>query len=131
MDSSGKMLSVLRACPLKNLSIRQQRAEEVDKRESFDVVTGRAIAPLAVQMEVSAAWAKVGGSVVPFRTPNDLREIEKARFAKFGVRLESTEERELPGTEVVRVFPIYRKTKKTPAKYPRTWAQIRASARTS
>ena len=47
MDSSGKMLSVLRACPLKNLSIRQQRAEEVDKRESFDVVTGRAIAPLA------------------------------------------------------------------------------------
>ncbi|MER3466717.1 MAG: 16S rRNA (guanine(527)-N(7))-methyltransferase RsmG, partial [Armatimonadota bacterium] len=38
-------------------------------RERFDFVTGRALAPLPVQLELSAAFTRVGGLVVPMRTP--------------------------------------------------------------
>ena len=125
LDSSGKMLRALSLVPLPNLEVRQGRAEEVDRREGFDFVTGRAVAPLGSQLELSAAWAKVGGLVVPFRTPRD--RSAGPPVERLGLALESVEERSLPGTDVVRVFPLYRKVKATPKRYPRTWAEIRAS----
>jgi 16S rRNA (guanine527-N7)-methyltransferase len=127
MDSNAKMLRVLAACPLDNLSYRKHRAEDVDERERFDVVTGRAIAPLSAQIEVSAAWCRVGGAVVPFRTPNDRAQITGCDFGELGLALESVEEQTVPGTEIVRVFPVYRKFKKTPVAYPRDWAKIKSS----
>jgi 16S rRNA (guanine527-N7)-methyltransferase len=127
MDSNAKMLRVLAACPLDNLTYRKHRAEDVDERERFDVVTGRAVAPLSAQIEVSAAWCRVGGAVVPFRTPNDRAQISSCDFGELGLSLESVEERTVPGTDIVRVFPVYRKFKKTPATYPRDWAKIKSS----
>jgi 16S rRNA (guanine527-N7)-methyltransferase len=124
VDSNGKMLRVLQECPLANLRVEQARAEELRRREAFEVVTGRAVAPLSVQLEISAAWCRVGGVVVPFRTPN---EDFGRDFAMLGLSLESVEERALPHTDVVRSFPIYRKVAKTAAKYPRNWAQIKAN----
>lgn len=123
MDSSGKMLRAASAVPLPNLEVRQHRAEETDERESFDVVTGRAVAPLAAQLELSAAWAARDGLVVPFRTPNDT----VIKLPQLGLKLKAIEERALPGTDVVRVFPIYRKERRTPEHYPRAWAQIKSS----
>ena len=127
MDSSGKMLRALEAVPLENLTVRQRRAEDVDGSESFDLVTGRAVAPLVQQLEVSAAWVKVGGCVVPFRTPNERDEVEKSKPSVFGLALESIEERRLPHTDALRLFPLFRKTKPTPKRFPRTWAEIRST----
>jgi 16S rRNA (guanine527-N7)-methyltransferase len=123
MDSTGKMLRVLGEVPLPNIDVRQHRAEEADARESFDFVTGRAVAPLSAQLELSAAWAVRGGLVVPFRTPNDAI----VKLPQLGLKLKCIEERALPTTDVVRVFPIYRKERRTPEHYPRTWAQIKSS----
>ncbi|HLK15618.1 MAG TPA: 16S rRNA (guanine(527)-N(7))-methyltransferase RsmG [Fimbriimonadaceae bacterium] len=126
LDSSGKMLDFLGTQPLPNLAILQGRAEENPPREAFDTVTGRALAPLAIQIELSAAPCKVGGMVIPMRTPGD--EPFPPPAPGLGLRLEGTERRELPGTEIVRVFPIYRKVKSTAPKFPRTWAEIRRAA---
>jgi 16S rRNA (guanine527-N7)-methyltransferase len=127
VDSSGKMLGFLRSQQLSNLAAIQARAEEWGVRERFDFVTGRALAPLAIQLELSAAPCKVGGVVVPMRTPADLAIMGLKDFEALGLKLEEVAESTLPGTDVVRVFPIYRKAKFTPKPYPRRWAEMKAS----
>lgn len=124
IDSSGKMLGFLSRNLLPNMHISQVRAEEFQARESFDVVTGRAVAPLAVQLEISAHLCKIGGIILPMRTPTDEPSFA-ADAGQLGLQLESVQRRELPGTDVVRVFPIYRKFGATPGRYPRTWAEIK------
>lgn len=124
LDSSGKMLGFLRSNPLPNLRVEQERAESWGVRERFDVVTGRAVAPLAAQLELSAAPCKVGGKVVPMRTPGDAPEMERLASV-LGLQLGPVEMVELPGTEVVRLFPVFTKVARTPRDYPRLWAEIR------
>lgn len=124
LDSNGKMLAFLRDHPLPNLTIVQVRAEDWDVWDQFDWVTGRALAPLAVQLEVSVRPCKVGGAIVPLRTPSDLPEIERLRET-LGLNLESVIEIELPGTDVRRVIPVFRKIQRTPKGFPRPWAEIR------
>lgn len=65
LDSSGKMLGFLRRHPLPNLIIVEARAEDWGVRDRFDFVTGRAVAPLALQLELSAASCRI----VPRRRP--------------------------------------------------------------
>ncbi len=126
LDSSGKMLGFLSQNPLPNLKTVQARAEEWEMRESFDVVTGRAVAPLAAQLELSAAFCKVGGRVLPMRTPAEREQVE-GDFSSLGLKLEEVVERALPGTDVVRLSPIFNKVGQTPQRFPRPWSEIKRS----
>lgn len=125
LDSSGKMLGFLRRSPLPNLTVVEDRAETWGKRDAFDFVTGRAVAGLAIQLELSAAPCVVGGLVVPMRTPHDLATIEAINPKSLGLNLRSIQSRSLPGTDVVRSFPTYEKTRPTPSRYPRAWTEIK------
>lgn len=125
LDSSGKMLGFLSTQPLPNLSIVQERAETWGVREAFDAVTGRALAPLAAQLELSAASCEIGGFVIPMRTGADRPAIERLTQNPWGLRLQSIESRRLPIVGAERLFPRYRKVATTPRAYPRTWAEIR------
>ena len=125
VDSSGKMLTFLRGRALPNLTVVQSRAEELEAREQFSVVTGRALAPLPIQIEISAAQAVKDGRVIPMRSSNDLDTINGFDASILGLRLSSIEHRPLPTTDVVRVFPVYDKVKSTPRQYPRKWAEIK------
>ena len=124
LDSSNKMLGFLRSQPLPNLIIVQGRAEEWDVREAFDVVTGRALAPLPIQLELSAAPCKVDGKVILMRTPAD--DLLSANFEILGLRPAGLHKRTLPGTDIVRAFPVYVKERSTSARFPRKWAEIKA-----
>ena len=123
LDSSGKMLGFLARHPRANLEIVQDRAESWGRREKFDIATGRAVAPLAIQLELSAPVVRIGGFVIPMRTPND--ELQSDFLKTLGLELVSVEQKELPETDIVRVFPIYKKVATTPRKYPRSWAEIK------
>ena len=125
LDSSGKMLSFLGNSPLPNLTTALARVEEWGVREKFDVVTGRAVAPLAVQLELSAPPCRVKGAVLPMRTPSDEAEIRAFNGQGLGLKLEACERRTLPGTDIERLFPVFRKIAKTDRRYPRTWAEIK------
>lgn len=125
IDSSGKMLTFLKSQPLPNLSVVQTRAEDWGVREAFDVVTGRALAPLAIQLELSAPLTKVGGKVIPMRTPQELADIQKFPGEKLGLTLVDLHLRELPGTDVERLFGVFEKVESTPTKFPRTWSEIK------
>lgn len=123
MDSNSKMLEFLRRHPLPNLEIVDGRAEEMRRSNHFDVVTGRALAPLSAQLEVSADYAKIGRKVLPMRTPND--DLEAPKFKLLGLELGTVETLTLPGTDVQRTFPIYWKRRATPGIYPRRWSEIK------
>jgi 16S rRNA (guanine527-N7)-methyltransferase len=124
VDSSGKMLGFLSKNPLPNLTTILVRAEEWKMREAFDFITGRALAPLGIQLELSAPLCKVGGVVVPMRTPAEQAQID-SDVSGLGLRLVEKHERELPGTDIVRVFPVYSKVAPTPARFPRPWAEMK------
>lgn len=125
LDSNLKMLGFLRSVPLPNLKVLEGRAEEW-RGKQFDVVTGRALAPLAIQLELSARPCRAGGLVIPMRTEKDLPEIERLSSV-LGLDLERIERRTLPGltSETPRVFPVYRKAGKTPPGFPRKWSEIK------
>lgn len=123
MDGSERPLRFLRGHPLPNLVVEQRRAEEFDGR-TFDVVTGRAFAPLAVQAEVSLPWVREGGAFVPFRTPADAEACLRLPAAALGAELERMVDVESPDG-VVRLFPVFRKVAQSD-RPRRTWAQIRA-----
>lgn len=127
LDSSGKMLDFLRRHPLPNLDLIQDRAESWGVREAFDVATGRALAPLSIQLELSAAPLKLGGLAIPMRTPADLAEIERLASSKLGLMLLDVVERELPILGAKRLFPIYEKVARTPHGFPRKWAELRSN----
>lgn len=125
LDSAGKATRFLEGVPLPNLEVVNARAEAWGVRERFDLVTGRAVAPLALQLELSAAPCKIGGLVVPMRTPADREAAQGFPAATLGLKLEALEERRVAGTEVVRLLPVYRKVAATPERYPRPWAEMR------
>jgi 16S rRNA (guanine527-N7)-methyltransferase len=124
IDSSGKMIRFLSKSPLPNLKAVLVRAEEWKIRDAFDFVTGRALAPLGIQLELSAPLTRLGGVVVPMRTPAEATVIEQD-VSPLGLELVQVHRRTLPGTDVVRVFPVYKKVNPTPDRYPRTWAEIK------
>jgi 16S rRNA (guanine527-N7)-methyltransferase len=126
MDSSGKMVGFLQHNPLPNLQCVLGRAEDSRVKNRFDVVTGRALAPLSIQLELSAAPCKVGGLIIPMRTPTDENAARLFPAEELGLKLDRVENRNSPGTDIVRLFPVFRKVTKTDARYPRKWAEIKS-----
>ncbi len=125
LDSSGKMIGFLARHRPANVKPVCDRAETWGVRERFGLVTGRAVAPLAVQLELSAPACAVGGIVVPMRTASDLGAIRDCPCGELGLELAEVWETELAPSGAARVFPVYRKVAATPRRYPRSWAEIR------
>jgi len=126
VDSNGKMLGFLQEHLLDNLTATQVRAEEWHQTEKFDVVTGRALAPLSTQLELSARPCKMGGLVIPMRSSSDRATLASIDLKALGLELEAIAERQLAQTDIVRLFPVYRKVQRTGAKFPRRWAEMKA-----
>jgi len=127
LDSNSKMLGFLKTVPLPNLRVVNARAEEWTEREAFDFVTGRAVAPLSAQLEISAAFCKIGGRVVPMRGISDRDALATVNLLPLGLEFDTLIERPLADTEVIRLFPIYNKIRPTQRGYPRKWVEIKRS----
>ena len=117
MEAAQKEVDFLRSLPF-DISVLRGRAEDLGRvhREQFDVVTGRALAPLPAQLEVSAPFAKVGGLIIPMRTEKD-KSVAQKSFAVLGI--------ELVAEHSPLYLPIYEKKSPTPQEFPRSWALIR------
>lgn len=113
---------------LKNVVVLNARAEEavIDLRESFDVVTARAVAYLDVLSELCIPFVKMGGYFIAMKGAKGLEELEVSKIAieKLGaviVEVETLVEDELGE----RINLLIEKTKKTPLKYPRNYGRIK------
>ena len=124
VDSTEKIVGFLKSVAPKNLNPRCMRVEELNTRGKFDVGLGRAFAPLGIQLEATAPWVKLGGIVMPYRTPNDREEAETMPCGQLGLELEEIIEMSLPDGSP-RLFPIYRKVRETPTEFPRPWGRMK------
>ncbi|HIY92934.1 16S rRNA (guanine(527)-N(7))-methyltransferase RsmG [Companilactobacillus sp. HBUAS56275] len=129
VDSLNKRIKFLEGLVnklnLTDVSLVHGRAEEVGKnpqfRESFDVVTARAVAAMNVLTEFCLPLAKVGGQFVAMKSEKAPEEVKNAEYAikTLGGEIKQQESVELPNDAGIRNFIFVEKISKTPKKYPR------------
>ena len=132
LDSLGKRMNWL-ATVLPALGVEAEcvtaRAEEavMDRRESYDVATSRAVARLNVLLELTAPYVKVGGYVLAMKGAAAEEELAEAKgaIAKLGLKLEKVHT--FPVDDTAHNVIVLRKVSPTPAKYPRAFAKIKKS----
>ena len=130
LESNGKKVSflkeVVKTLKLDNVEVVQARAEEFAKRESFDIVTARAVKELNILLELTFYLVKVGGSFIAYKSSNIDNEIEHAKraFKLLEVGKISKYEYELPKSKDKRVLLEINKEKPTKKKYPRSYSII-------
>lgn len=119
---------VCRELGLENVECLNVRAEDYarDHRESFDLVTARAVANLRVLSELCLPLVKKNGMFVAMKGSAGFEEQVQAEKAvkTLGAQLEKAEEVHLQDGST-RVNLVFRKTKPTPPQYPRAYAKIK------
>lgn len=129
LDSLRKRLNFLEDVAgklrINNVSTLHARAEDAgqdgNQRESYDLVVSRAVASLPVLLELCSPLVKVGGHFVAFKASEADLEVAQSTVAlrELNVELEQTFPIELPLAMGERRLLVFRKTKRTPASYPR------------
>lgn len=133
LDSTAKKLAfVEESCGALGAKARfyAGRAEELAQgqlRESFDVVTARAVAALPALCELCLPFVKTGGVFAAYKA-NAAQEIAVARRAAdvLGGRVLPPYDYTIPGEDAARCIVLIEKIAPTPAAYPRAWAKIKS-----
>ena len=132
LDSLGKRIEFQReaaeALGLADTELLCARAEELaDRRESFDIVTSRAVARLSILAELCLPLVKTGGVFAAMKGPAPEEELAEAKrgIALLGGGKVRVERYRIPGTDVIHSAVLIEKLRPTPAKYPRRYAQIK------
>lgn len=112
---------------LENVTIENKRSEDFAKeaRESFDIVSARAVANLTMLSELCVPLVKKEGIFLAMKGASGNEEMKSAQFALdvLGCKLKCVDEYELDGAK--RINLVFDKVKKTPIKYPRIFAKIK------
>ena len=136
IDSTAKRIGYVNETAallgLSNVTAVTMRAEDGGKdakyRESFDVVTARAVAEMRVLSELCLPYVKIGGRFIAMKGKNAEFELQGAKRAisLLGGRDVTVEEISLTGSDEVLTHPliVIAKKEKTPQTYPRSYAQI-------
>jgi 16S rRNA (guanine527-N7)-methyltransferase len=130
VEATGKKCTflneVIKQCGLKNVKVLNMRAEEIKSRESFDIVTARALAPMNILLEVSAPLVKVGGYFIAMKGSKGEEEFNKTgKEAKtLGLTLKDLKKEDLPNGEGARENFFFLKSEHTSGRYPRRWSEI-------
>jgi 16S rRNA (guanine527-N7)-methyltransferase len=129
VDSLNKRITFLeqlaKTLELTKVHFIHDRAETfgVNKefRESFDIVTARAVARMSVLSELCIPLVKVGGHFVAMKAAHagDELEVGKKAILLLGGKLEKSYSFQLPFEESDRNILVIKKEKPTPKKYPR------------
>jgi len=110
---------------LPNVRVEHARGElaahDSELRESFHVVTARALTATPAALEISLPLCRLGGLVLLYKTEAQVSEVEAATpvAAQLGGTLEQLHRYELPGLNQPRVLAVFAKASPTPPEYPR------------
>jgi 16S rRNA (guanine527-N7)-methyltransferase len=126
VESSARKCSFLAravaACDLPNVAVVNVRAEAwPDGLDRFDLVTARALAPLAVVLEYAAPLLNVGGRLVAWRGHRDADAEAAASAAAVQLEMQAVQVRPVapyPGSHS-RHLHVFSKAGPTPAGFPR------------
>ena len=133
LDAQNKRIEFLKeVCDdlaLADVECVHQRAEEfaADRRESFDLVTSRAVAALPLLCELCLPLVNVGGSFISMKSVDAGAELDSARRAieVLGGTVDRVVDYDIPGTEIRHRAIVIKKARETPKKYPRAFAKIK------
>ena len=133
VDSLGKRVNflnhVINETKLKDIQAYHSRAEEYAgrHRESFDIVTARAVARLNILSELSVPLVKEEGYFIALKGQTGEDELIESKRAleTLGVQIIDVKQIELPEEAGSRTNIYTKKHKKTPNKYPRAYGQIK------
>ena len=133
LDAQNKRIEFLKeVCgdlSLADVECVHQRAEEfaAHRRESFDLVTSRAVAALSLLCELCLPLVKVGGYFVSMKSVDAGAELDSAAHAieVLGGTVERVADYDIPGTEVRHRAILIKKVRETGKKYPRAFAKIK------
>lgn len=132
LDSLNKRIiflnSVIEKLELKDIIAIHDRAEEfaINNRESFDIVTSRAVANLSVLSELCIPLVKLNSFFIPMKA--DLREElndSKSAIKTLGAKIEDIIKFNLPEDYAERTLIKIKKITNTPVKYPRKYNEIK------
>ncbi len=119
---------VIKQLGLKNIQCHHERAEDFAKknRETFDIVTARAVANLPVLSELCIPLVKINGLFLAMKGSAGLAEAEEASYAIkiLGCELIESKTRYLQDNST-RINLYYKKVKNTPKTYPRMFGKIK------
>ena len=137
LDSTTKRIEYVKrtakSLGLANLDAISARAEEqakkVEFRESFDIVTARAVAALPILSEICLPFVKLGGKFIAMKAAQGESETTSALNAikVCGGSIKNVSHIDLTGDGESlehRVIVEVSKTSHTPEKYPRHYSQI-------
>ena len=129
MDSLKKRLNVIdELCEqlgINNVITLHGRAEDIARdnkhREKYDVCVARAVANIAVLVEYTLPFIKVGGSLLAYKGSDFKKELEDGKKAinLVGGRLVEERTVEIENLGLDHKILIINKFKNTPMKYPR------------
>ncbi len=133
VDSLNKRIiflnSLIQKLNLKNVNAYHNRAEDYakDKRESYDIVSARAVARLSMLAELCLPLVRVGGVFLAMKSSQYEEELDEAKNAirTLGGKVIQIKKFDLPLNLGQREVIIIEKVKETPSKYPRTFAKIK------
>ena len=130
LESNGKRVSFLKEAikelSLSNVEIIQGRAEELNSREKYDIVTARAVKELNILLELCFYLVKVGGYFIAYKSSGVDEEINNAKMAFKSFQIEEFKKFDysLPKSKNNRVFLAILKKNRTLKKYPRRYGEI-------
>ena len=129
IDSTQKKIDAVQrivdAMHLTNVRLSCGRIEELahqkEYRESADLVTARAVAPMPVLLEYAVPLLKVGGFCAFWKSSKIADELQSSATAQklLGISFAGTYAYELPSDFGARLIIFFRKNKPTGKEYPR------------
>ncbi len=136
LDSTGKRVDFInnaaKMLGLPNLTAVCARAEDVTGskfKETFDIVTARAVASYPILLELCIPAVKVGGRFVAMKSKDVSREtlgIDKVlKTLSITAPQFNISELQSDAETFERCIVVTKKTAPTPPKYPRAYAQIK------
>ena len=133
LDSLNKRIDFLKdvCCELglNNVSCVHARAEEfaATHRESYNIVTSRAVANLRMLSELCLPLVALGGYFLAMKSVDSEQELQDAKPAikALGGQVEKVVDYTIPGTDVSHRLIFIKKIQKTDKKFPRTFAKIK------
>lgn len=120
---------VIKVLDLSNVKVVNDRAENYvkEKRESFDLVTSRAVSRLNMLLELSIPFLTIQGTMIALKGKNANLELKEAENALkiLNVKLLKNYEFKLPSEEESRSILLLKKEARTNIKYPRNYGTIK------
>jgi len=119
--------TLVKKLQLNDVNLIHGRAETFDAKESFDIVTGRAVAKLNVLSELCIPFVKENGYFLAYKGSDAEEEVNQAKNAITILKGKVKKTVQFKVYNENRAIIVVQKHSKSPKKYPRQFKKIKSN----